>query len=1126
MSLFDTSGSSSAAGAWQLAGALSDEQRAAVEFGLREPERPLIVLAGPGTGKTRVIMYRIARLVEAGSYSGPVEPESILAVTFTVGAATQMRDRLAGLVGGAMASRVRSHTFHALGNTLLHRFGDVLGLDMSRTSLIDSAQRTRMYVALMLEHDLFRDRASEGRRALVGQAEAFITAAHNRALTPKDCLAYATRWIDAAERSGGSGEAALAERTRAAHFGQHARLFELVEQECLRRRFLTFEHLIALPIRLLRDHAGIAAVIRQEFRHIVVDEFQDMNPAQIELLRLLSPPTGAGGPARDVCVVGDDDQAIYGFRGASDRAFADFAALYPDHARLPLTGNYRSGRAILDVANDVMSRAESRFDPDKRVVPARDSAMRDVPGSVRGIVVADDEENGAVVASMIRGEMEADPARAWRDFAVIARNKVHLDVIASEMQVAGIPFRVVSEGDPGNDPAVSDLLAWIELLAVPTSRHQVQRLLMRPPFSVPADMVGRWASAFKNSAAFAGFDATMLDYLAEVAPQNEAVGRLRAVHAELAKLAATESAGRMVLEIINRAALARPPEDRSDRAKREHFRRVKFLVAMLVFVRSREERLEEPRGIAEFYEYWNDLSDGDRRELAPNAADLIDRDSDDDESASDAVSLLTAHKAKGLEFEVVFLPRVRPGGYPAKNRAAEPPLIPLDLVAPWERVIGRGESGDPSAHADEERRLFFVACTRAHRQLVLLAKFKKSPGSTADYFIELGETAARQEDGSALVNFTDSKEILAGAGTTPDMFDLAASRLPTAVRLGARHVRAIRARLAGLISEAEMDGVDAESLGRIEGEVRSALARLAVSSRLARHGEVPATALADQLGAGEFARALAQQLGGGTPETAPMSMRPPLALSFAKISDYDRCPRCFYLKHVLQLDDEGGPQSVIGQAAHEALEGFYRRFREADAAGEPAPTVDHLLELGRMAFRNHWPASRTIDPSQEDQVLAQLRLTHERLHTPGVHILEIERRVVVMYERAGHLHSIGMRIDRIDQEADGGLVLIDYKTGAAARARREPEADDLQLGLYAMALPVLFPDFGGAGRAEYWLLQTGERGSIAIADLDLDAVRESVDRAIDGMLAGRFEPRRSCDGVCRVFPLSTDEAGR
>ena len=253
-------------------------------------------------------------------------------------------------------------------------------------------------------------------------------------------------------------------------------------------------------------------------------------------------------------------------------------------------------------------------------------------------------------------------------------------------------------------------------------------------------------------------------------------------------------------------------------------------------------------------------------------------------------------------------------------------------------------------------------------------------------------------------------------------------------------------------------------------------------------------------------------------------LKGPLKLSYTAIDQYQRCPRCFYLRQVLDLNAPPGPKQILGQAVHGALESFYKQVQLAESEGHESPGRARLIELGRAAFFRNWPRQSEIDRAQLDQVLAQLGVAFDRLIAPatGGNVVEVEKRAEFPYGA----HTFDGKIDRIDQYtgADGvqAFRIVDYKTGNVRNALTEPEPDDLQLGIYALALAHMY-ELGDpreqplAGVAEYWVLRTGERGEIPLSAIDFGAIHATIDGAIAGMLAGKWERGKGCKKDCDML---------
>lgn len=414
--------------------ALNPAQRAAV----LTTDRPLIIVAGPGAGKTRTLTARIAHLIDEKG----VAPEAILAITFTNKAAGEMAERLRGMVGPEITGRITIQTFHAFGAHLLRRYADRLALDPAFVLLCDEERAA-----------LARAAFPDLNQREISHLLDLISAAKNDPDSPSA--------ID---------QARLAIYT-AALAAAHA---------------LDFDDLIALPVQLLHTQPDVRAEVQARYRWISVDEYQDINAVQDRLLRLLT----AGGA--NLCVIGDPDQAIYGFRGADYRYFLHFAQAFPGAARLQLSQNYRSTQMILDAATQVIAR-----NPDRAAAELFSEFVDDVKLDVHPaptdkaeaeFIVHQIEQmvGGTSYFSLDSGRV-ADDTRpveyAFGDFAVLYRLNALARPLIAALERSGIPYQTVGQTPFFARPAVQIALAGMWLLHNPDSTIHRQRFGERLPLA-------------------------------------------------------------------------------------------------------------------------------------------------------------------------------------------------------------------------------------------------------------------------------------------------------------------------------------------------------------------------------------------------------------------------------------------------------------------------------------------------------------------------------------------------------------------------------------------------------------------------------------------------------------------
>lgn len=1184
---------------------------------------PLAVLAGPGTGKTRVIVHRIAHLLAERH----ALPESIVAVTFTVKAAQQMRERLAATLGDLgidpeLAVRVGVHTFHGLGLRLVRRFRDVLGLP-AEVELTDRPQQLRLLRKLIIQNKLMPQAVAGGVPAAAADALKVFGYFYEQAMDPDAARAAAARWLS--EAADGSRyedrtahEAAL---LKAERFAQTAELFGHYHQRCLDKGMLSFGDLVLQPVRLLRDSKRAVTLIRDEYRHLVVDEFQDVSPAQIELLRLIAPSAASSREASssgrkcDLCVVGDDDQAIYGFRGADDRAFEKFALAWPDCTQIQLTENYRSAKPIVAAANSIIRRAQWRFAPDK-IINAAGKHTASEPVTV--VALADDKDNPEAVARTILIDRATRPGARFDDFAIIVRTNGDLDRVARRLQLEGIPVRMVRGLPWREEEGVQLVQAWAELLADGLRSYQATRLLREPPYNIELEVASRWQALYTAAVSRHEADSAQphpgpfVPWLsAQLAREDHhapavriAVERFIADAQRLTAMASEEPAAVVIFELVRQVeaahAMLLPARDRK--------RRIECLLAMQRLASAKQSRLEAPGRIGEFLDYIADLEpaddgvepedqvDGDgqpERAVSPLNVVSVPLPEADAQAAAqasgpeasgqaDAVTLLTAHTSKGLEFHSVIVPRANSQhGYPNSKGQSEVPALPPHLL-----VDPRGNPIDfPQRKKDEERRLFYVAATRAMQRLYIQTKHPatKSKSGSAHYPSELIESATvapellplMQSGLDELKSRTSAASVIMSSDLWSQADTAAGGSLPASTDdLYRAASRSVRRRAASALDGLENESLASESpLGATDGT--SAAARDALDSAEADQepglfngagiaaeaksiegatlaGRVAPLAQLGSLLAGfafvrrnghlpGFASLLDDRLklelqryeqrhrilaAGGklNPTDDPLAMifqprQGPQVLSYSSLSSFEKCPRCHYIAQKYGIRVPQSEAQVLGIAAHDAMEMFYKQWSGTDASGAPAPGLEQLLELGRKAFFSRLREDQPADAGELMTLEAQLRTCFAQLHDPAAHVLELEMGIDMPLVVDGVLHRLTARIDRIDQMSTGQYRVIDYKTGQPSKRLLEPDPKkDLQFGIYALAIDYQYN--GGqpcGGVAEYWVLSAGKKGVLELSSIDRGRFRDEITETVRSLMRGPYSRGKECWGVCQLI---------
>lgn len=646
---------------------LNPAQRAAVEH----LHGPLLVIAGAGTGKTRVITERVSFLLRAiPDLSG----ENILAITYTKKAAAEMAARIRR-AAGKRAEGVGVFTFHAFCYELLRRHHQALKILEPVDYWIFLRRRLDR-----LGLDFFLRLSEPGR--FLNDFQQFFSRCQDELISPGDYRAYVGRLaapLDSERAQLGKEERAEREQELARQ-QELSRAYAAAEQLLREADRTTFGGSLLSAVELLRSRADLREHYQDRYRYILVDEFQDANIAQIELLSLLT------GCHRNLVAVGDDDQAIYRFRGASYASFRKFAQLFPDRREIPLQQNYRSTARILRVASTLIAQnGPARFIPDKRLLPREAGGERvrlaelDTPAAEADFVVAEIER--------LRRE-----TGSYGGLAVLYRAHLHRDALVTALNRAGIPF-VIRGLSVLTNPLVRDLIAWFRAVENPRDNISLARLLALPAWGLPLEnLLELFERAHRERIPLAQAVESLHP---RVRDEQTRLGELLALLAELGALAARLPLTEFVHELLERTDLRLLPAD-PDRPAFDAFLR---------FLRLWEAEKSETRRLAEFVEYFGYFEE---------AGGMVNLYGDDDAVAppEDAVQLMTVHAAKGLEFDSVFLLRLNRNDFPTRRRR---PLFEFP-EALMKEVLPPGDF-----HIQEERRLCYVALTRARRRLTLSA---------------------------------------------------------------------------------------------------------------------------------------------------------------------------------------------------------------------------------------------------------------------------------------------------------------------------------------------------------------------------------------------------------------------
>jgi DNA helicase-2/ATP-dependent DNA helicase PcrA len=605
----------------------------------RHFEGPILVLAGAGSGKTRVLTARVCHLI----HEHGVEPDRILAVTFTNKAAGEMRERIGRLLGSEPTG-MWVGTFHAIGARLLRRHADRLGWDRT-FSIFDADQSLRLVKSVQESVDVDPKRWSP--KAIRGE------------------ISNAKNQLIGAQAFGAQNEGSFDLFVR-----NVARVYPEYQKSLEQQNAFDFDDLLTRPVELLESNPELLERYRERFAFVLVDEYQDTNKAQFRFVELL-----AKGHA-NLMVVGDDDQSIYRWRGADIRNILDFEQAFPGSRVVRLERNYRSTQRILDAANHVISQNTQR--KGKTLRTERAGGDR-----VTLLEAYDESDEARWIVQEIEARAQAAPPLPYRAMAVLYRTNAQARALEDALRRAGVPYQVVGSVRFYERREIQDVLAYLRLISNPRDAGAFERVVNYPRRGVgltTLEQLKRWAEASSIS-------------LLEAAARADEVLDLRAggsrglrSFAELIQRFSVRAAqariGELLDELVEDLDLVRHLHEEGPEGE-DRARNVAELIAGALdfdatLVAGADDEVDTFTELDLFLQQVALVADVDR--LDPDA---------------DAVTLMTLHNAKGLEFPVVFIAGMEEGLFPLARAYDEPDAL------------------------EEERRLFYVGITRAEDKLSL-----------------------------------------------------------------------------------------------------------------------------------------------------------------------------------------------------------------------------------------------------------------------------------------------------------------------------------------------------------------------------------------------------------------------
>lgn len=1024
---------------------------------------PLLIIAGAGSGKTRVITHRIAFLIEEKGIS----PNRILALTFSNNAAEEMRQRLESLLSKSF-EELWIGTFHSFCAEILRENALDFGINPFFQILTESEQL--LLLANNLEKLDLQYFELKGRPfALLSQLVWVINRAKDEMITAEDYERHAREL-----KGGDEGEIDKIEEV--------ARVYRFYQELIFSQDSLDFGDLILTTLNLFKEKPHILARYQQQFQYILVDEFQDTNFAQSFLLDMLAQKH------QNICVVGDDDQGIYRFRGATLKNIQDFQKRYPRAKIVRLEENYRSTPQILDAAYAVI-RHNKAYRLEKRLVPVKNELKE------QSVVIAEaknlsnqSEFVAKTIAELLTANKDLNPS----EIAILCSSvKGEAAPFVKALEEHNIPCWITETAGFFERTEVRDIIAWMRIIVDPFDQGSLHRILESAPLRVNPLDVSRLGQYAREKRLPLMDVLGRLDKVEGLSPETPSiVTHFLKVYRSLLKKREEFSADRLLREVLDRIGYR---EYLLLFASLENLQKLANLAKLEEIARGYVSRVDAT-SLKGFIDYLNLIMAGDIREESLNPCPL-----------PEAVQIMTIHKSKGLEFEVVFLVNLTDSKMPGSRRK-EQLEIPRGLL--------KEELPDNlrEIHEAEKRRLFYVACTRAKDNLYLcyslkadqLKRVPKKSRFLEEIIADLGLEPLEVEETYGVKVHPSIKESeekyqsLAQAltrGTDILLGDLddngALSLLQEQLRYFFELKKVQLAKRSKDLLQAEKAFARLNRLVEVlfQPPFQKELQDLEGDQLLLQAvGEESKFKERVQLLRNVSHRNFLPLVNGG------------LNLTVSEIIAYRNCPLSYKFRVIDKIPVRPGVEQEFGIFMHDVLQQFHSNFSREKAKLED---LSLLFEKKVKVSRFGWSRSERQYLEKARAILpAYFGAFKKTDSTPRY----------LEHKFHWHLapHWVRGRVDRVDQLSGGGFELIDYKTGKKWDEKKVKE--DLQLSIYSLGARESWgiePEF-----LSYYFILDNEKTPVSHTSEELEHAKEIVLEVAENILAGNFEPKEDYI-VCR-----------
>jgi len=952
---------------------LNPQQKKAVEH----TKGSMIIVAGAGTGKTTVITQKISHLIEKKL----ALPEEILSLVFNDKAAEEIQERVDELVNVGYAEMYIS-TFHSFCQRILERYALDIGLPSS-FKLLSQTDAWILIRKNLSEFNLEYYSPLGNPTKHIHELIRHFSKCKDELVDPEEYLEYAENIK--LDKDNEEEKSRLSEIANAYH---------VYNKILLDNDSLDFGDLIYYTVKLLKKRPNILKELQKQFKFILVDEFQDVNWAQYQLVKLLA--------NNNITVVGDDDQSIYSFRGASVSNILQFKDEFKNAVEVVLNENYRSGQNILDkayesVQNNNPDRLETKLKIDKKLK----SMIKDKGSVIHAHKNTLDEEVKFVIDE-ISSIKKKNKNVVWDDFAILVRANNHASPFLSAFESAGIPYEFLASSGLYRQPIVLDCINFFNLLDNYHESSAIFRLLRLPFLEFKENDIQKitysakrasisYYEALKKAGGF-GVSVEGIEICQKIVDLIH-VGMKESRH---------ERPHRILYNFLEKSGYLEYLAHQEGRGNREVIRQIYQLTQFFEYLKKYEENIADAK-ITDFMEQFNYLIQSGEQGSMYQPTDT-----------PDSVNIVTVHKAKGLEFKYVFVVNLVEDRFPTRRRGQGIEL-PLDLV---KEQLPEGDS-----HTQEERRLFYVATTRAKERLYLTSAFNYGGQRSKKISKFLDEIGYKVED----KNKKDKK-----------LKDISIKK-----------------------------GENAEEIKRI--------------------------------------------------------YKIPNYFSHSQIKSYNTCPYQYKLSSIIKLPMKQSHYFSFGNTIHNTLQKFYEKVRilnsvtqesifsitapskKEEKAGKDnglkVPELDELLNIYDNQWIGNWYQSKKQREKYYDDGKKMLKQYYEENSKNWTIPVALEKGFKIPFKD----FIVSGRIDRIDQQEDGTLHIVDYKTG---KSKEKPTGEDKeQLIIYQIATSTLpeYNNIGKTGKLTLYFVKDGIQASFLATDKEIEKIKIKIINTVEKIRSCNFK---------------------